>query len=101
MAKTDYLISGVWKNSKDVITHVFLHEMSSDSTFKKGIKTLEADVIKLINNSKKVIFTITWDYPDWNWGAPVDVVNSSYLRTDRNKTAKDNLDNLIKMDSLI
>ncbi len=96
--KVDYVISGVWKNSGGVITHVFIHEKTPDD-FKKGLKASGADVIKLIN-SKKIVYTITWDYPNWNWGAKVDVV-SSFLRTDRNKTAKDNLDNLINMDSLI
>lgn len=41
--------------------------------------------------------TIVWTYLKWSLGAKVEVVNSKYLRTNRDKTANNNLDNLINM----
>jgi len=101
MAKiADFFISGVWKNGENVITHVLLHDLNSDSTFNKGEKTTVAKTANFINAGKRVK-TIFWDYPGWEIGADVKVFEYEHLRTDRNKTAKDNLDNSILMNGLI
>ncbi|GAA4456493.1 hypothetical protein GCM10023092_21800 [Rurimicrobium arvi] len=100
MAKTsDYYISGVWKDSSQVITHVMLHPVTDNNGFHRGEKTIESEVIKLIKQGN-IIKTITWGYPGWNIGAKVGAVTISgreYLKTDANATVKDNLDNSISM----
>lgn len=93
----DYLVSGVFfitENNSRRISHVMLH-VDSDSGFKRGIKTSEAEVIKLIKAGKS-IFTMTWNYPDWHRGAEVTFEKTAFgefLRTEKNSTIKDNLDN--------
>lgn len=102
MAKAaNFFISGVWKNSTGNITHVHLHKVNENNSFDIGKKVSESEVIKLLK-LKNTIMTIIWQYPNWTLGASVEVVQSQfgeYLRTNRDKTAKDNLDNLIKMES--
>ncbi len=102
MAKrADYLISGVWfetRNGSQHISYVMVH-IDGESSFSAGIKTLEADVIRLIRAGKSVI-TITWNYPSWDAGAKVGVENyqgREILRTAKDATKRDNLDSLIRM----
>jgi hypothetical protein len=100
MAKTaDYFISGVWKDNSERITDVMLHTVNENNSFNMGVKTSESNAINLIK-LKKTIKTITWNYPGYDVGALVTVVNignKEYLRTVANATAKDNLDNSINM----
>ncbi|MES2479069.1 MAG: DUF3892 domain-containing protein [Bacteroidota bacterium] len=100
MAKwADYLVSHVRKNNQGVITHLLLHPDNGDTIGSIGTIQTEAQVIQLIK-SGKTVKTIVWGYPTWNQGATVNIVkglNGEYLRTDRDKTAKDNLDNIIPM----
>ena len=100
MAKTaDYFISGVWKDNSERITDVMLHTVNENNSFNMGVKTSESNAINLIK-LKKTINTITWNYPGYDVGALVTVVNignKEYLRTVANATAKDNLDNSINM----
>lgn len=97
MAKwADYLISHVNKNSAGVITHVILHVDNGDSVTAGTLKS-ESEVIALLK-AGYTVKTILWGYPKWNEGATVSYVkgvNGEFLRTDRDKTAKDNLDNMI------
>ena len=99
MAKwADYLISHVKRDSQERVTHVFLHEDNGDTVSRIGLKTKD-EVIKLLNQGKSVA-TIIWGYPNWKKGASVSHIkgsNGDYLRTDRNKTDKDNLDNMIPL----
>lgn len=99
MAKwADYLISHVKKDSSDRVVSVLLHEDNGETVSRGYVKTKD-EVIALLKRGKTVC-TILWGYPKWNKGAEVDYVkyqNGEYLRTDRNKTAKDNLDNLIPL----
>ncbi|MEJ5102382.1 DUF3892 domain-containing protein [Chryseobacterium sp. MYb328] len=102
MNKRDYFISGIWKDSKDRITHVLLHKVMENGSFNPGIKTTEQNAIKHIKNGKK-IYTLNWGYPGWNIGAEVTYVlnnNNEYLRTIHNSKTEDNLDNLISMKSI-
>lgn len=100
MAKSaDYFISGVWKDDSERITDVMLHTVNENNSFNMGVKTSELNAINLIK-LKKTIKTITWNYPGYELGAFVTVVNignKEYLRTVANATAKDNLDNSINM----
>ena len=92
----DYLISHVGKDSNGVITHVVLHTDHGNSVSGGGVKT-EAEVITLLK-SGYTVKTIIWSYPNWNVGAEVGYVKGTqreFLRTDRDKTAKDNLDNMV------
>ena len=94
----DYLISSVRRDSYGVVIEVMLHADKGDVISKIGIKTKD-DIISLLKKGKTVC-TILWGYPKWNKGAKVDYVNNSngeYLRTNRNNTDKDNLDNLIPL----
>jgi hypothetical protein len=99
MAKwADYLISHVNKNSSGVITHVVLHT-DNDESVDGGVVKTEAEVVALLKRGYTVK-TIMWQYPKWYEGAVVSYikgVNYDFLRTDRDKTAKDNLDNMIPM----
>lgn len=100
MAKSaDYFISGVWKDDSERITDVMLHTVNENNSFNMGVKTSELNAINLIK-ANKTIKTITWNYPGYDVGALVTVVNignKEYLRTVANATAKDNLDNSINM----
>lgn len=102
MNKYDFFISGVWKNSNDRITHVLLHNVTTDTSFNRGIKKTESEVIMLLK-SGQVIFTIKWIYPNWSLGTKVMIVNDQngeYLRTIPNAQTQDNLDNLIRMETI-
>lgn len=97
MAKwADYLISRVSKNETGVITQVFLHVDNGD-TMGAGVVKSCSEVIGLLKQGITVK-TITWGYPNWFQGATVGYVKGTkgeFLRTDRDSTDKDNLDNLI------
>lgn len=101
MAKwADYLISGVWK-SGGRITHVMAHPDKGESVG-VGVKVSEAEVIKHLKQN--VTFcTIRWNYsspPNWTKGASVTfevLYGRECLRTVRDATVADNLDNLIDM----
>ena len=100
----DYYITGVWKDSQGRITNVMLHVVNEDNGFRsKGTKTSKADTITLLKN-KKLIMSLTWNYPGWNQGAYVTYENvngQEYLRTVPNHTTKDNLDNSFPFDQFI
>lgn len=94
----DYLISQVKRNSSGIVIEVMLHEDNVESVSKIGVKTKD-EVINLLKKGKTV-YTILWSYPKWNKGAEVSYLknsNGEYLRTNRNSTDKDNLDNLIPL----
>lgn len=98
----NYFISGVWKDNNDNITHVLLHIVDENNSFRFGVKTEESTAINLLKQGY-TIMTITWGYPGWDKGAKVTYVSSrnrEYLRTVANATEKDNLDNSINMNSI-
>lgn len=100
MNEFNYFISGVWKDSER-ITHVMLHKALDDGSFLVGEKKSEQEVINLLKKNYKIC-VILWNYPGWTRMAEVEYVqneNREFLRTNRNKTEKDNLDNLILMQS--
>lgn len=98
----NYVISGVWKNSDNNITHVMLHSVNEGDSWNLGEKTSEASTIALIK-SGNIIRTIVWNYPDWTIKSRVTYVQAfekEYLRSEANATKKDNLDNLISMKAI-
>lgn len=98
----NYVISGVWKDSNDNITHVMLHSVNDGDTWNMGVKTSEASAINLIKGGN-IIRTIVWEYPGWFMKSKVTYVvrnGYEYLRSDANATTKDNLDNLISMKAI-
>lgn len=100
MAK--YRISGVWKDSNDVITHYAFHTVSEKSISRASKKT-KADAIKLLETSGNSAETWMWNYTTARWkiGENVEVINGSngkYLRTDPDNTTTDNLAHLIDFD---
>jgi hypothetical protein len=100
MAKwADYFISGVWKDTSGIITHVMLLSVNEENQYAKGVKASCTTVIRLLKIEKQIM-TVTWGYPGWKKGAIVTVVSENgkeYLRTVPNATEKDNLDNSIPM----
>ena len=98
----NYVISGVWKDSSDNITHVMLHPVNDGDTWTMGEKTSESRAVTLLKNGK-IIRTIVWGYPGWGIKSKVTYVTRSgkeFLRSDANATTKDNLDNLISMKAI-
>jgi hypothetical protein len=86
----NYVISGVWKDSNDNITHVMLHPVNDGDSWKIGEKTSEASTITLLKNGN-VIRTIVWDYPGWNIKSKVTYVNRNgkeFLRSDANASTE-------------
>lgn len=88
----NYAISGVWKNSNNVITHYAIYPFNDkENTIGLATKTTKSDVVKLLDNSQNSAITILWNYntEGWNRGATVSVVGSypnKYLRTHQDGT---------------
>lgn len=97
-----YFISGVWKDNNGRITHVFVHPYDQqNNVFNPGTKQTEAAVIAAIRLGH-TYQTLNWSYTDVSWriGASVGVVQeggTTYLRTARDASVQDNLDNLINL----
>lgn len=100
----NYYITGVWKDNKDRITDVMLHLVNADGTFRtRGTKTNKKDAILLIKNGNQ-LRTITWGYPGWDKGALVtyeNVGNEEYLRSVKDTSTKNNLDNSLQMECFL
>ncbi|RRJ92871.1 DUF3892 domain-containing protein [Flavobacterium macacae] len=98
----NYLISGVWKDSNDNITHVMLHLVNDGDSWSMGEKTSEANAIALLKKGN-IIKTVVWGYPGWSIKSKVTYIQRAgkeYLRSEANTTTKDNLDNLISMKAI-
>lgn len=99
MAKSaNYFISEIWKDSNEII-NLHIHEVGDKNTVGVGEKMNIKNVVSPIKGGN-VIYTIMWEYPNWKLGAQLDVIPSihrEHLRTKQDKSAKDNLDNLILM----
>ncbi|PBQ34579.1 hypothetical protein CNR22_23300 [Sphingobacteriaceae bacterium] len=98
----EYRISGVWKDSNNVITHYAFHTVSENSISRASKKT-RADAITLLETKGNSATTWLWNYTQagWNIGETVEVVsgkNGKYLRSNPDKTLTDNLAHLIDFD---
>ena len=108
MAKwADYLISGIWQTktvNSTYISHVFIH-VDTAQGFQPGKKISRPEVVALLK-AGKTIKTMQWNYTKgtWNMGADVGRVTMGgieYLRSHKDGTVNDNLDNLIPMDHIV
>lgn len=100
MAK--YRISGIWKDSKNVITHYAFHTVGKDST-SRASKVSKSKAIILVESQGNTVKTLVWNYnhAEWDVGEEVHVVrgqNGKYLRSDPDDTLTDNLGHLIDFD---
>lgn len=108
MAKTaHYFITGVWfaTTPHRHVSHVLLHEVNDDDSWNKGVKTDKDSVIALLDKNY-VIKTKIWNYSqaDWETGAAVGserLSSGRYLRSNPDKTARDNIDNLIRLLAIV
>jgi hypothetical protein len=95
----DYLISQVGFNSNGKISRVRVHKDNGDKITHQGIY----DVNQIISSIKSgyTYKTIVWNYKKkaWSEGAEIHIVKDhlEYIRTDRDDTAVDNLENLIRL----
>lgn len=97
-----YRISGVWKDSNNVITNYAFHEVGLNST-SRASKTTKAQAISLLETKGNSATTWIWNYTQskWNVGETVEVVNGNngkYLRSNPDNKLTDNLDHLIDFD---
>ena len=100
MAK--YRISGIWKNSENVITHYAFHTVQENST-SRASKTSKAEAIRLLEIVGNTAITWVWNYNTANWatGESVTVVNGAngkFLRSNPDNKLTDNLAHLIDFD---
>lgn len=100
----EYRISGVWKNSDNVITHYAFHTVN-ERTVSRAVKKTKAEGIALVEKLGNKVFTWVWNYSSakWNIGEQVTVVNGSngkYLRSNPDNQLTDNLSHLIDFDWL-
>ncbi len=98
----EYRISGVWKNSNNVITHYAFHKIEEDSRY-RAEKVSKSDAIVRIENRGNTVKTWVWNYrrADWVDGEDIHVVdgqNGKYLRSDPDNRLTDNLGHLIDFD---
>lgn len=101
----EYRISGVWKNSNDVITHYAFHEVET-KTMSKAKKTSKADAVNITEKSWNAVSTMIWNYKkaSWTLGEEVHVVNGQYgkyLRSNPDNQLTDNLEHLIDFDWIV
>ncbi len=103
----NYFVSGVWKTTQGVVTHVMLHLVSGGHpviNFMPGEKATLASVCRLIELGHTVN-CVMWPYTGklWDVGPQVTVINGlngDFLRSVADNTIKDNLDNLINYTAL-
>lgn len=98
----EYRISGVWKNTNDVITHYAFHKINENST-SRAKKTIKAEAIRILEESGNSATTWVWNYniSGWSVGENVEVVNGNngkYLRSNRDDAKTNNLAHLIDFD---
>lgn len=97
-----YRISGVWKDTNNVITHYAIHKVGETST-SRAVKTSKAEAIALLEISGNTAKTWVWNYNQakWSLGEDVTVVRGStgkYLRSNPDNKLTDNLEHLIDFD---
>ena len=98
----NYRISGVWKDSQNIITHYAFHEVSDNSNT-RARKLSKEDAVACVERQGNIVKTWVWNYKraGWDVGEDVHVVNGrngKYLRTDPDNTLTDNLGHLIDHD---
>ena len=94
-----YRISGIWKNTSNVITHYAIH-IVNDGMISRAKKTTKNQAVTFVQNDKNIVTTYLWNYRTnvWNIGESVHVVdgaNGKFLRSNADNRVSDNLDHLI------
>ncbi|KMQ64066.1 hypothetical protein ACM40_04720 [Chryseobacterium sp. BLS98] len=99
MAK--FKISGVWKDSKNIITHYAFHEVK-ETTTSRAEKVEKSEAVRRLKLAGNSAITWIWDYQNsfWKNGEEVEVVEGKFLRTKHNNKTIDNLSHLIDYDWL-
>jgi len=97
-----FRISGVWKDSNDVITHYAFHTVGENS-ITRAKKVSKVSAIQLLETRGNHATTWVWNYSfsKWDIGEDVEVVNGNkgkYLRSNPDNEITDNLSNLIDFD---
>ncbi len=97
-----YRISGVWKDSENVITHYAFHTVNEDSISRAEKKT-KSEAITLLETKGSIATTWLWNYSRAGWaiGEEVHVVNGNngkFLRSNPDNKLTDNLQHLIDFD---
>ncbi len=99
-----YRISGVWKDSENVITHYAFHTLNENTnTVSRAVKKTKDDAILLVVNPNNEAVTWIWNYntAKWSLGETVEVINGrsgKYLRSNPDNKLTDNLAHLINFD---
>ena len=98
----EFRISGIWKNSQDVITHYAVHTVS-DSSVTRAEKMTKVQAITLLETRGNSATTWIWNYTREKWliGEKVEVINGStgkYLRSNHDNKVSNNLAHLIDFD---
>lgn len=97
-----YRISGVWKDTDNIITAYAIHSVSN-KTISKAIKYSKAEAIELVESTGNTVTTLQWNYSTRTWtiGEKVIVAKRDgrikYLKTTPDDQLKDNLGHLISM----
>lgn len=104
MAK--FRITGVWKDSNNVITHYAFHTVYPENKVGRAIKMSKTEAITHLEKQENEATTWIWDYLSSNWkiGENVEVVKGStekYLKTNPDDKLKDNLAHLINFGWII
>ena len=99
-----YRISGVWKDSNNVITHFAFH-IKTDNGYTRATKKTKTQAISLLEALGNSAKTWLWSYKTCFWadGENIEVVNGTngkYIRSDPNNRLTDNLGHLIDYDWL-
>jgi len=99
---TQYRISGVWKDSNNVITHYAFHTVTENYTTRATKKT-KAQAIALLETFGNNATTWIWNYKTCNWsiGENVEVIDGpdgKYLRSNKDDKITNNLAHLIDYD---
>jgi hypothetical protein len=99
---SQFRISGVWKDSNNVIAYYAFHKVN-DNSVGRAIKTAKFQAIQILETPGNSAVTWVWNYSQakWNIGEQVEVVNGSsgkYLRSNPDNKLTDNLEHLIDFD---
>jgi hypothetical protein len=97
-----FRITGVWKDSNNVITYYAFHTVGNGSTT-RGVKTSKAQAISLLESPENSATTWIWNYTKeiWSIGETVQVINGDkgkFLRSKHDNSIVDNLSHLIDYD---
>lgn len=97
MANYDYYVSAVEYNSDNThIAKLRVHELDSNKNIKNPVDVTRPKVIELIGKGKTFATMTKGADNKWHVGAKLEVfqVTTDYLKTKKDTSAKDNLENL-------